>query len=132
MEKAHTHTHTLILTCGIKQTMERILVHSLRAETRRQIASCSTLAGKAFAGNSDFLLLFEWLQKYCDYLLIGELQTHFSEPVGEFLNTESMNNESQPSLGTQRYLALLSFPCATNARSLKTTSPRPPVSWIPT
>ena len=76
--------------------MERILVHSLRAETRRQIASCSTSAGKAFVGNSDFLLLFEWLQKYCAYLLIWELQTHFSKPVGEFLKTESMNNEGQP------------------------------------
>ena len=65
-----------------------------------------------------------------DYLLIWELQTHFSEPVGEFLNTESMNNEGQPSLGTWQYLALLSFPCATNARSLKTTSPRPPVNWF--
>ena len=105
--------------------MERILVHSLRAETRRQIASCSTSAGKALVGNSNFLLLFKWLQKYCDYLLTWELQTHFSEPVGEFLNTESMNNEGQLSLGTQQHLALLSFPCATNAEAWKLHLPGP-------
>lgn len=48
-------------TRGIKQTMERILVHGLRAETRKQIASCSASAGKVYIGNTNFSPLFLWL-----------------------------------------------------------------------
>ena len=65
--------------CDTKQTSEKTLIYGMSWNEKAEALPCSTSAGKAFAGNSDFLLLFEWLQKYCDYLLIGELQTHFSK-----------------------------------------------------